>query len=60
MSPVFLTSLSVVIVVVPPGVEIFVSVFEVEELPVHPTTPSDMRLTTIVVAIKCFIFNSLS
>ena len=59
LSPVFLTSLSVVIVVVPPGVAIFNSCL-VDDLvcSVHPIMPIETRLAIRVAAITRFIINT--
>jgi hypothetical protein len=57
--PVFLTSFSKVIVVVPPGVEIFVSCL-VDDLAcsLHPVMPIETKLAIRVAAIMRFIFNT--
>jgi hypothetical protein len=59
LSPVCLISFSVVIVVVPPGVVIFVSCV-VDAVFEHPTKPMDTRLTTKIAAIMRFIFKTFS
>jgi hypothetical protein len=58
LSPVFLTSVSVVIVVVPPGVSISIS-FVVDDffVSVHPAKLNGNRQATKAAAIRCFIFN---
>lgn len=59
LSPVCLTSFSVVIVVVPPGVVIFVSCL-VDAVFEHPTNPMDTSPTITIAAIMRFIFNTFS
>jgi hypothetical protein len=59
LSPVCLTSFSVVTVVVPPGVVIFVSCL-VDAVFEHPTNPMDTSPTNTIAAIIRFIFNTFS
>jgi len=59
LSPVCLTSFSVVIVVVPPGVVIFVSCL-VDAVFEHPVNAIDARPTIKIAAIMRFIFNTFS
>jgi hypothetical protein len=60
LSPVFLTSFSVVTVVVPPGVEIFVSCLMVDLVsPLQPSKPTVRKLTIIVIANMRFIVDVL-
>jgi hypothetical protein len=54
LSPVFFTSLSVVTVVVPPGVEIFDSVF-VSVFSAQPAIPIEPTATINAVAIQFFM-----
>jgi hypothetical protein len=57
-SPVFSTCLSVVIVVVPPGVDIFVSRLTDDVFSEHPTKPIGTRQTIRVAANRRFIFKT--
>ncbi len=57
LSPVFLTSFSVVTFVVPPGVDIFVSLF-VDAVSAQPTMPSEITPRPMIDATMRFMFKS--